>query len=174
MKHRLSSSKEYKCWSSMKDRCLNPNTHMYCKYGGEGITVDTLFVDDFTKFIDEIGMMPNYETRWSVDRIDGSLGYLKGNIRWATVEQQTRNRKMPSNNKSGVTGVYWVKGKCSTTYAVSNWYELTDGVLKKKCKWFNVSKLGLFPAFLEAVKYRTEQIRRLNTLGYDYSDTHGQ
>ena len=42
----------------------------------------------------------------SLDRIDGNLGYFKGNCRWATLGVQSYNREMNSNNTSGRTGVY--------------------------------------------------------------------
>jgi len=174
VKHGLSGSKEYKCWMGMKSRCYNKEAPNYHKYGAIGIEVDSTFVNDFAAFIAEVGMMPDSVNRWTIDRIDGSLGYLRGNIRWATAEQQTRNRRMQDNNESGVTGVYWTKGVCGNTYAVSSWYEMIDGKLKQRHKSFNTTKLGLMPAFSKAVLCRISEMNRLNSSGYGYSDTHGK
>ena len=173
VKHGLSKSKEYKCWLCMKSRCYNNSDPNYYKYGAIGIEVDASFVNDFTAFISEIGFMPDNTNRWTVDRIDGSLGYLSGNIRWATAEQQTRNRRKQSNNISGVTGVYWAICNEDTTYAVSSWYEKEGSSTKQKHKSFSVKKYGLLPAFAMAVDYRMNMINKLNSKGYGYSDNHG-
>lgn len=173
VKHGLSKSKEYKCWLCMKSRCYNSADPNYYKYGAIGIKVDDSFVNDFTAFISEIGLMPDNTNRWTIDRIDGSLGYLSGNIRWATAEQQTRNRSKQSNNNSGVTGVYWNVLNKDMTYAIASWYEKEDAMTKQKHKSFSVKKYGLLPAFAMACKYREEKIAELNALGYGYSSNHG-
>jgi len=174
VKHGLAGSKEYQCWMGMKSRCYNKEAPSYHKYGAIGIEVDSTFVNDFTAFIAEVGMMPDTVNRWTIDRINGSLGYLRGNIRWATASQQTRNRRMQRNNESGVTGVYWTLGVSGITYAMSSWYEMIDGKLKQKHKSFNTTKLGLMPAFSKAVEHRLIEIDRLNHNGYGYSDLHGK
>lgn len=44
----------------------------------------------FENFLSDMGERPKGST---IDRIDSSMGYEPGNCRWATLEQQSRNRK---------------------------------------------------------------------------------
>lgn len=77
----------------MKQRCSNPNASNYLRYGGRGISVCSLWVKDFWAFVDHIGPRPE---RATLDRIDNEGDYEPGNVRWATNEEQARNRR---NNK---------------------------------------------------------------------------
>ncbi len=169
-KHGRNGSREVKSWECIKGRCYNSNNTSYTEYGGVGILMDEEFKKDFNSFIAEIGEMPDGKG-WTVDRIDNTKGYVKGNIRWATPEQQARNKGKFSTNSSGFTGVYW-KYTNGFTYAVAQWSEYTQS--KLMCKLFSAQKYGLLPAFSFACKYRDEQITRLNSLGYDYSENHGK
>ena len=96
-------SKAYIAWRSMRSRCLNPNTTRYHRYGGRGITVCERWANSFEAFYADVGEPP--EGAW-LDRIDNNKGYTKGNVRWATIQQQ-------ANNKSTNTFVRF-KGKRQT------------------------------------------------------------
>ena len=53
---------------------------------------------------------PNYDKKKCVDHIDGDITNNKlSNLRWVTHEENMQNRKKHSNNRSGITGVYWYK-----------------------------------------------------------------
>lgn len=84
------STPEYRSWQMMKNRCLNPNAHDFKFYGGRGIGIDARWVDSFEEFLGDMGRRPSPDL--SLDRIDGSLGYTKANCRWATRQEQARNR----------------------------------------------------------------------------------
>lgn len=77
----------------MIQRCENPNDAGYRLYGARGITVSPEW-HDFATFILDMGRRPPEKT--SIDRIDGTKGYEKGNCRWADWGTQnsntTRNR----------------------------------------------------------------------------------
>lgn len=126
--------------------------------------------------MNEVGLCPGKENYWSLDRIDYNKGYIKGNLRWATTYQQARNKSKLKSNTSGVNGVYFhVNKKYNLTDARCSWREQTEeGIFKQKTKCFSVKKYGLLPAFAMVCKYREEQIRRLNSLGYGYSENHGK
>lgn len=86
--------KFYDVWAHMKDRIYNPNNSEYYRYGGRGLTTDydafvDFFDDYYASYIQTTTMYPN--TRISIDRINNNLGYVRGNISWATPIQQTRN-----------------------------------------------------------------------------------
>ena len=170
--HGLHGTKEYNAWRRIKSRCYNKNSKDYANYGGSGILMSPKLKDSFVDFLAEIGNQPDYLTKWSVDRIDNTLGYIEGNIRWATDEQQARNKGMRVDNNTGKTGVYWNKMKF--TFAVATWYEYVGDMLKQKSKSFSTNKYGLLPAFAMACKYREDKIKELNSLGYGYSENHGK
>lgn len=166
-------NRAYKSWNKIKERCYNPNDISYPNYGGKGVVMSEVFREDFTAFYAEIGEPPNSIERWSVDRIDNNLGYVSGNLRWATSKQQARNKTMNSNNSSGETGVqFYHSGKPThTTYAVATWYNVEGTPENKK---FSVRKLGLMPAFKAAVEHRRKMIEELNAKGAGYTENHGK
>lgn len=89
--HSKNISKEYIAWKAMKQRCRDSNTNAYHRYGGRGIRVCKEWRYDFLKFFHYIGPAPS--TDHSIDRYPNRNGnYCPGNVRWATSEQQARNR----------------------------------------------------------------------------------
>ena len=167
-----SASKIYHTWCGIKNRCFNTKAPEYELYGARGIILVKEFCDDFNMFFQEIGNPQEESRAWSVDRIDHTKGYVKGNMRWATDTQQARNKGMNKNNSSGETGVnFYHDGKSEhSTYAMAQWKDLAG---KPKNKKFSVSRLGLAPAFAEAIAYRREQIEKLNQQGAGYAYNHG-
>lgn len=99
----MSHSKEYGIWCSMIDRCHRELNHAYARYGGRGIFVCDEWRNSFESFISHVGMRPS--KNHSIDRIDNDKGYFPGNCRWATVEQQSTNKRKEKNNSSGFVGV---------------------------------------------------------------------
>ena len=153
-------------------RCRNPKCKDYSSYGGRGIDISQIFIDDPQLLINEVGDRPS--PKHTIDRINNLLGYIPGNIRWVTPAQQQRNRRRQSNNKSGVTGVRFTSNAIGNTYVDVKWYEVVNGELKRKSKLFSVIKMGLLPAFAAGCKFREDKIKELNELGYGYSELHGK
>lgn len=85
-------SKEYTAWTSMKQRCLNPNALNYKDYGGRGITICQQWVDSFEQFLADVGKAPE-GNRISIDRINNEGNYEPNNVRWATPREQVMNRR---------------------------------------------------------------------------------
>ena len=90
-KHGMARTPEHRAWSGMKDRCLNPNSDAYDRYGGRGISVFDGWIDDFAAFLAHVGSRP--DAGYSLDRIKVNDGYKPGNVRWATAVEQNRNRR---------------------------------------------------------------------------------
>lgn len=87
----LSKTSEYKIWLGMRRRCSNPKDSAYERYGGRGITVCDEWMTSFKPFYEHIGQRPT--PKHSVDRIDNNLGYMPGNVRWATAKEQQQNTR---------------------------------------------------------------------------------
>jgi hypothetical protein len=172
--HGLKETKEYKSWCKAKERCFNPACKTFSEYGAKGITMSAEFSDSFKDFLDYIGMMHQDGRRYTLDRIENSKGYERGNIRWATNYQQARNKTFQTNNTSGFSGVSWDaktwKGGVKL-YAKAQWNKLEGGVASKR---FSVDMYGLLPSFKLACEHRLKMIEQLNSLGAGYSENHGK
>ena len=166
-KHGWAGTKEYSTWKNIKARCTNSNRKDWYRYGGAGLTFE--YSEDFLGFLDEVGKVPDSENNWSIDRMDSTKGYVKGNMRWATIEQQSKNKRMQTNNTSGKTGVSW-KENSNSLYAFAFWKE--DG--KTKSKYFSVKKFGLLEAYAMACEHRDKAIQYLRDKGESYTKDHGK
>lgn len=82
-------SPTYRTWHSMKNRCLNPNSNRYHRYGGRGIIVCDRWRDSFESFLADMRERPEGKT---LDRIDNDGNYEPSNCRWATPKEQKANQ----------------------------------------------------------------------------------
>ncbi len=87
-KHNKSNSPEYEIWKVMLNRCFNSNNQLYSHYGGSGITVCKRWWD-FENFYNDMGNKLKGE---SIDRIENYGDYEPLNCRWASPQEQQRNK----------------------------------------------------------------------------------
>lgn len=87
-------SKTYNSWRGMIERCTNSNQLHYERYGGRGIRVcERWFL--FDNFLEDMGERPHGLT---LDRINNDGNYEPSNCRWATGQEQRRNRRDSAKN----------------------------------------------------------------------------
>lgn len=100
---------EYRAYRSMICRCLDKNFHAYDQYGGRGITICDRWLESYDNFLIDVGRRP--VKTYSIDRIDGNGPYCPENVRWASKQGQSANRKLrKKNSQSRFKGVF-VSGK---------------------------------------------------------------
>jgi len=98
--HGMSGTKFYAVWRGMIQRCYNPNSTAYPKYGAKGITVQAGWhtfegfardmLGEYELLAKEIKAgLHNVGDRPSIDRTDSSLGYNMFNARWITLAENS-------------------------------------------------------------------------------------
>lgn len=75
---------------NMIQRCTNPNSTYFPRYGGRGITVchEWRTRNNFKKW----ALSHGYRNDLTIDRIDNDKGYSPDNCRWVTPSQNCCNR----------------------------------------------------------------------------------
>ena len=113
-KHNLAGAPIYNSWCNMKSRCENPQNDCYHHYGGRGIKICDKW-QTFKGFYDDMGL--SYKEGLTIERVDTNGDYRKDNCRWATMQEQSQNKR--SNR------VFTVDGR-------------TD-ILKNLCEIYNIN-----------------------------------
>lgn len=109
---------EFTSWSKMISRCYCPTSPRFENWGGRGITVCDEWRSNYSAFLQYMGRKPS--PSHSLDRfpnLDGN--YEPGNVRWATPEEQSRNRrscKLVTAFGQTKTLIEWVEEPGSLNY----------------------------------------------------------
>lgn len=102
--HGMSNSCEFSTWTDIQTRCSNENAKSFADYGGRGIKVCSRWLESFDNFFADMGPRPS--ANHSIERDDVNGDYEPGNCRWATAQEQARNKR---NNRlvtiDGVTKI---------------------------------------------------------------------
>jgi hypothetical protein len=82
-------TKTYAVWNAMIQRCTNPTSQSYSKYGARGIAVCTRWLK-FENFLADMGGKPDGLT---LERRENDGIYTKNNCYWATWKDQNNNKR---------------------------------------------------------------------------------
>lgn len=115
-KHGYSHTRIDHIYKSMIDRCENPKSYNYHKYGARNIHVCTEWKANKTSFF-EWAFSHGYSEDLTIDRIDNSGNYCPENCRWITYKEQNNNRR---NNR----------------------YETIDGETHTVAEWSRISGIS--------------------------------
>lgn len=96
--HGMRHTRLYRIWVCMRNRCYQKSYHAYKHYGGRGISVCDTWLHDFQAFHDW-AIENGYNDNLSIDRIDNNKGYAPDNCRWATQEEQNKNKRAANGFK---------------------------------------------------------------------------
>jgi len=109
--HGATKTRAYRIFACMHNRCSDKAKGNERRlYYDKGIRVCQEW-GKFERFLSDMGSPKDYE---SIDRIDGSKGYSKGNCRWATAKQQANNTS--SNHRVVFNG---------EEHTISEWSDIT-------------------------------------------------
>jgi hypothetical protein len=94
-------SPTYKSWSSMIQRCTNPNKDNYPCYGGAGVTVCDRW-KSFENFLADMGPRPAGTT---LGRFWDSGNYEPGNCAWQTSAEQGFEKSKKYSMQVGIKSI---------------------------------------------------------------------
>lgn len=128
--HGRTKSPEYRAWTGLKERCLNPKNKQYVNYGARGISIDATWLEPgsgFQRFLSDMGERTS--AKHSIHRVDNDGNYTASNCVWATTETQARAKR---NNRQITVG--------ATTKVVTDWLALTrishnTFMYRLRCGW---------------------------------------
>lgn len=142
-------------WTNIIQRCNNKNNPRYKDYGERGIKVCDRWLD-VKNFIDD--MYPTYEQGLTVERINNDGNYEPSNCRWATLKEQSINKRLYKNNKTGFRGV--------SLNATNKKYSSYITINKKRIH------LGYFNTAIDAAKAYNNYVC-INNLTYNLNAING-
>lgn len=101
----------FKIYTAMKQRCLNPNNPAYKDYGGRGIKICKRWLKSFENFRDDMWdeyfrRITNEETI-SIERKRVNGDYKPSNCRWATPDEQGKNKRISVRSINIELHNYW-------------------------------------------------------------------
>lgn len=154
-KHGLSHTRIHSIWRSIKDRCYNENNQDYNSYGGRGIAVCDEWKNDFLSFY-RWALESGYEEALTIDRIDVNAGYSPENCRWASMAEQSNNRR---NNK-----LFTLNGRTMTLAEWSKVAGVKYGDIQNRLRYGYSFEEAINPNFKRVYQCKNEFNEKLSQM----------
>lgn len=111
-RHGWNDTPEYDVFRGMQQRCYNPKTNKFEKYGGRGIGICDRWLEPdgvgILNFIEDMGPRPSLNH--TIERVNVDGDYCPENCIWTDdLSLQAFNQNKRTNNTSGRTGVQFFK-----------------------------------------------------------------
>jgi hypothetical protein len=157
----MRKTRVYNIWCQMKSRCNSENHIFYSEYGGRGIKV----IKEWEVFINfwDWCVLSGYDDNLSIERLDVNGNYCPENCTWIPRSHQSRNKRKPKNNKTGVVGVM----RDGARYR-AGLYDENGNYMSKS---FSINKYGE-ESFKMAVDWRRQKLLMLQSFGIYYGENH--
>lgn len=114
LKHGMTGAPEYWAWIDMRRRCYDPKNKGFVHYGSRGIEVCLRWRESFANFLSDVGPRPKKigsGREYSIERLNNDGNYEPGNCKWATAQEQNRNKR-------GALTMITARGK---TQCIADW-----------------------------------------------------
>lgn len=102
--HGLSNHRLYTIWENMIQRCYNSNNNNFVHYGERGISICDQWRFDFKSFYDW-AVSNGYLEGLTIERKNNNLNYSPDNCYWATMTEQSRNKRTTVLSESDVRNI---------------------------------------------------------------------
>lgn len=135
----------------MRQRCTNPRSAAFYRYGARGITVRWQAFAEFAQWAQDSG----YEPHLTLDRIDNDGHYEPGNCRWVDAKVQANNR---ASNRTGTFD--------GETKTLAQWAEDTRCAVSYKALHLRVTRQGM--PFAEALTTKHRRPRGADECGHGH------
>ncbi len=158
IKHGMNGTSEYHCWQGMLARCHNTNHRVYHYYGARGILVCQRWQDSFQNFIDDLGRKPS--PKHTLERIDNNLGYSPENCCWATMKEQSQNKR---NSRLITHG-----GKTMCFHAWEQALNFSPGLIRWRLKHnWSIQEIMTTPAAPHQIRFLTFQGKTMRPAAWE-------
>ena len=131
IKHGGTGTRLHNVWIMMKQRCNNPKTCEYHRYGGRGIKVcdEWASFNNFRDWAMSNGYDPDAPRgKCTLDRIDNDGDYEPSNCRWVDMLEQMKNRPR--------RGCYYeYHGECHTLYEWAKIIGASHNLLRSRIRY---------------------------------------
>lgn len=141
----LDKRRLYRIHNGMLTRCYNEYNHNYKNYGALGVIVCEEWLLNFGAFY-EWSIANGYRPDLTIDRINPYGNYTPDNCRWATVEQQNRNKRLKyklTDPKYNIKSLSVAVKEFKIKY-IKDAIELLDGNVTKAAMVLKVDRKTLY------------------------------